>query len=146
MTTAFVTASDAIVAALSAAPALAGGRIKRGRQVAVGTRDASAIHVNTIQSDGQYIDLARSAIEWTTVVQVSIFSRAIAAEDAEQSVDTLLAATWARLAAMTRPAGMECVTVDPRIQWDADEADQTLGVARIHVRMHHLTQGAALTA
>lgn len=143
---AFLGLTDLVRDALLASPALAGGRIKRGRAVPVGDQADSAITVNIIRSRAQQLDLEGQSLQWETVVAVTVYARAAAGTDAEATIDPLLLAVWARLLGITAPAGVFGITLDPAIQWDVDEADHTVVSASLSLRITHLTTGAALAA
>jgi hypothetical protein len=73
------------------------------------------------------------------LIGIDIYARASAGSDGEAAIDTLLAAVFARMAAATPPTGAIAWTLDPLIQWDVTEADQTLAQASLALRVRHYT-------
>ncbi|MEY2688240.1 MAG: hypothetical protein RL375_2438 [Pseudomonadota bacterium] len=146
MTTAFLQITDAVLASLQAAPALAGGRITRGRATAVSAAAQTAIAVNVARSRAEPLALDGTSLQWETTVVITLFGRAAAGSDAEAAIDPLLVSTWARLQSLTPPAGVVDVALDPTIAWDVDEADQTVVTAALALRITHITTGSALSA
>lgn len=146
MTTSFLGLVDVVVTALSGAPALAGGNIRRGRAVPVATGVSSAIAVNLLRSEATQLDFAGQALQWQTLVQIRLYGRAAAGADGETTIDTLLESVWARLLAITPPAGVFGIALDPGVAWDVDEADYTLIEAQLVLRITHVTTGGALAA
>lgn len=142
----FLAITDAVRDALLADPALAGGRVRRGRALQVSAEEASGIAVNVIRSRADPLDLRGQSLQWETQVAVTVYARAPAGSDGESAVDPLLVSAWARLLDMTPPAGALAVTLDPAVQWDVDEADATIASAQLSLRVVHITTGAALAA
>ena len=86
------------------------------------------------------------ALQWETIVSVVVSVRAASGEDAEAALDPLIETVWSRLYSMTPPAGVQRITLDPQINLDIDEADQTLAVASLSLRVTHITTGGPLAA
>lgn len=139
MATAFLTLSDAVLAMLQQAPALAGGNIRRGRRIPVPENVDQAIDVHVERSAGQMTDLDGSGLAWDTGIAIDLYARAADGTDAEQAIDTLLAAVAERIAAATPPNDVMSWLLDPSIQWELDEADDTLVQASLLLRVQHLT-------
>ncbi len=144
--TAFLQLSQAVVAALSAAPALAGGRVRGGRRVPVPQGWPNAIDVHIERSVGSNATLDGRINRWETLIGVDVYARAMPGQDAETAVDELLASVFARLAAANPPAGAGRWQVEPQITWDVAEADQSLVVASLALRIPHFTGPASLAA
>lgn len=136
--------ADAVEQLLLANPPLAGGRIRRGRRVPVPAEWTSAIDVYVLRSQGEGLDMGGAYTRWDTSIAVDILARAASNQHGEQAVDELLADTYARLAAATPPQAAVRWGVQPAIGWEVDEADQTLALARITLRVVHLTGPASL--
>ena len=143
---AFLGLTDLVRDALLDTPALAGGRVRRGRAVAVQAEEASAITVNVARSRASQLDIEGQALQWETTIVVTVYARASVGQDGEAAIDPLLVSTWARLLGITLPAGVFGITLDPAIQWDVDEADTTVVSASLSLRINHITTGAALAA
>lgn len=137
--TAFLALSDAVLAMLQQAPALAGGNIRRGRRIPVPEGVDQAIDVHVERSSGQVTDLDGSGLAWDTAVAIDLYARAADGTDAEQAIDALLAAVSARIAAAVPPDDVMSWLLDPAIQWELDEADDTLVLASLVLRVQHFT-------
>lgn len=147
MSTVFLGLTAAIAAALLQSPALAGGRVRRGRAVPVASTEPDGIGINVIGGDAELITLDRAgALLWQTDVSVTVAARAAIGQDAEAAVDPLLQATWQRLAAMPVPPGVESVTLNPQVRWSQDEADTVLVQATLVLRITHVSGAATLAA
>lgn len=139
---AFLAIGDAVLAALSAGPALAGGNIRRGRRVPVPLEHSQAIdiHVQRSTADNQF--LSGGVLLWQTLVGIDLYARAAAGVDGETAIDALLAAVFARMASATPPDGVLGWVLEPAIQWDVDEADATIVQASLALRVSHYTTTA----
>ena len=146
MTTAFLAITDAVLAALRQAPAVAGGRISRGRGTPVPASAATAVAVNVLRSRAEPLSLDGAALQWETTVGVTLFGRALSGSDAEAAIDPLIVSVWDRLQGITPPAGVVDVALEPTIAWDVDEADQTIVTAALALRITHITTSSALSA
>jgi hypothetical protein len=136
---AFLNLSDAVKAALMQAPALASGNVRRGRRLPVPTDQAQSIdiHVQRSSADNQF--LSGGMLRWDTLVAIDLYARASAGTDGETAIDGLLASVFTRMAAATPPPGVIGWVLEPAIQWDIDEADQTLAQASVALRVSHFT-------
>lgn len=143
--TAFLAVTDAVRDALLAAPALAGGNVNRGRNVPLAASATAGIDVGIGAAQAQPLGLAGQTLQWETTVIVTCKARATAGTDAEAAVDPLLSSTWARLLAMTAPAGVVAMTLEPSVRWDVEEADHPLAAASLALRITHLTTTDTLT-
>lgn len=141
----FLAITTAVADALRQSPALAAD-IQRGRATPAGLGKTMAIRVAMANSTAKPIDLDGADMLWQSSIVVALYARAAAGVDGEQSIDQLFIDTWARLQALTAPPGVVGMTLDPTVQWDEEEADQTLTVVRIVLRITHRTTGAALAA
>ncbi len=147
MTTALLGITSAVLAALST-PALAAGKgsVVRGRRTLAPQADKWHVAINALRHAGNRLDMLGQALQWETIVSVVISVRAASGEDAEAALDPLIETVWSRLAGMTPPAGVQAVHIDPQINLDIDEADQTLAVASLSLRVTHITTGGLLAA
>lgn len=146
--TALLGITTAVLTALTTGAALHSGRgsVVRGRRTLVSQADKWHVAVNALRHDGAALDIQGAALQWQTVVSVVLSIRAASAEDAEAALDPLLASVWSRLYSMTPPAGVQAITLDPRIDLDLEEAEQTIAIASLALRVTHITEGAALAA
>lgn len=143
---AFLGLTDAVRDALLASPALAGGNVKRGRNVPMSLSADQGIDISAAASRGQPLGLGDGSIQWDTTIVIVCKARADATGDAESALDPLLVSTWQRLLGMTLPPGVSGIALEPAIQWDGDEADQPIGTAALSLRITHITTTAALAA
>lgn len=147
MTTPFLAITTAVRDALVADPAVVpADSVRRGRPVIAQLSEGSAIFLAAERATGKQLDVAGTMTEWDTIVSVHIMARATSGQDAEAAVDPLLAAAWARLYAMTPPAGALSCVLEPQIAWDADADGQPVGSATFMLRVTHHTTGGALAA
>jgi hypothetical protein len=142
---AFTDIEAAVVTALTASPALAGGHVQRGRDLPVPMGRAEQVDVALASSRGQGRTLDGAYNRWATAVVLRLRARASAGQGGTDAVDALLSAVFTRLAAASPPAGVARWTLEPDIEWSVDEADQTLVEARLVLRVDHFT-GTALAA
>lgn len=137
--TAFADMGAAVVAILTAPTALAGGNVRRGRRVPVPANVPQAIDVHVQRSTADNAQLAGDLLQWDTLVGIDLYARAAALGDGEAAIDPLLQAVFARLTTAPAPAGAIAWALAPAIQWDVDEADQTLVQASLALRITHFT-------
>lgn len=138
--TAHLQLAGAVQDALLANPALAGGRVKRGRAVPLQLDADNAIFVRLLTARGRAMEaLVPITTEWTTGIAIDITARATAAQDAHEAVDELLQATFTRLAASEPGLGGFAWASEPEIHWQIDEADTTVGLATLVLPVRHLT-------
>jgi hypothetical protein len=143
---AFLGISGAMLDALVAVPAVAGGRVLRGRETPLQERDTSGVRINAVNHSGAPASLAGDDIRWTSLFTVEVLARCAAGVDAEATIDPLLVATWSRINAITWPATVEEVDVQPAISLEIDEADKTIVRAVFAVRVTHYTDQSTLAA
>lgn len=146
MSSAHLTITQALVSALSQAPAIAGGRIYSGRMRAMPAEHASAVFVGLARSEGRQPFASDARTDWSTHLALDICARASAGQDGLAAVDALLDAVYTRLASTTPPADVPGWLIDSQIAWEIEEADQTLAVATLVLRIDHRTASGSLTA
>lgn len=147
MSTPFLAATDAIRDALLVAPAVAGGRVLRGKATPLAIDKASAVYVNARLSDGKPLDLAGLATEWDLIVIVGCYAKATGTQDAEAAVDPVLAEVYSRLKSITVdtvPGATQLALL--RVEWDTEMAEQNIGGAVLSLRVRLYTTGAALAS
>lgn len=142
--TAFATVQAALLAALTAAPVLAGGNIGVNTTRPVAAGKTTAIVLRLERSAG--LETALGALDWDTEFAVECHARGATGADPVAAVDALLADVWARIAALTdaqlggSPQGQAAIDW----QFDADETPTVVAVLRVTVR--HRTPFTTLTA
>ena len=96
----------AIVAALMAAPAVAGGNVKVNTTRPVSAAFSQAVVVRLVQSRANTPQILGGPYDWMTQVQVECLARAASGNaDPMAAVDALLEAVWTRLSTVS-PAGL----------------------------------------
>jgi len=137
---------QAIVAALAASPAVAGGRVWANRLRPLAAGQDTGVVVRLSLSRAQPVQQLSGPMDWQTVYAVECVARGTApAQDPAQAVDALLAASWSRLSALSLDAlGVIDLRVQPAIDWDYDEAETVLARAAISVQVWHRTAGDSL--
>ena len=144
-TTAHMAIASAVVSALAAAPALAGGRVSLNKLRPVAAGDGTAIVVRQGRSIGQEQSLG--VIDWTTDLTVECHARAAAGAEPAAAVDTLLFDAWARLAALDAASlGAMAVQIGSDIDWQFDDLDPPVAAAVIRLQVVHRTAATSLTA
>lgn len=145
MSTAFQAIAAAIAAALTAAPALAGGRVYANRLRPLPEGVATAIVVRLDKSAGS--EQVLTALDWTSTFAIECYARGASGSDPADAVDALLQAAWARLAALDAAAlGAMAIVINPAIDWIYDEADGPVVCASVGLQVQHRTAVATLTA
>lgn len=144
MTTAFSSIQTALLAALTASPALASGNISTNRQRPIPAGQSTAIVLRLDASEGT--ERVLGCIDWQTAFTVECYARgATSAADLVAAVDTLLADTWARLAGLSFQALGADLIVDPRIDWQFDDGETPMVCAVIRLSAAHRTASSTLT-
>lgn len=144
MSTAFASIQAAIMAALSAATALADGRIYANRLRPIGAGHASAIVVRLEQSAGT--EMVIGTVDWQSSFTVECYGRTASGTDPAGAVDALLADVWQRLSALDFETLGAHISLDARIDWQYDDADTPLACAVLRLTAQHRTTTPTLTA
>lgn len=140
---AFVSIRTALLDGLTAAPALAGGRISTQLLRPIPTGQATAIVLRLDQSEGSEVLLGR--IDWRTDYTVECYARGTASgDDAVSLVDALLQSTWSRLSAIDLAALDADLSISPRIDWQYEATETTLVCAVLRLTVTHRTAVTAL--
>lgn len=135
---------QAIVNSLTAAPALADGRVFANRLRPVSAPSGTAVVVRLQNSTGNKPVI--HAIDWATTLQIECYARTTAQADPAQAVDDLLQAVWARLSALD-PANLSLMDINlqPAIGWDYDDGETPTACAVIRLQAVHRTPTTSLT-
>jgi len=144
MSTAFASIQAALQAALSAAPALAGGRISANRVRPIPAGQATAIVLRLEQSAGD--DSVMGLTAWQTAYTIECYGRASVGSDPSGAVDALLSDTWDRLAGIDLSAQGTSISLQPQIDWQYDDTDTPQACAVIRLTAQHYTTQATLQA
>ena len=136
MSTAHLQATDAVMAALRTAPAVA-DKIARGRAVPAQMTSGTCAFVRLHRSSGNRLALDGTCTTWITAIAIEIGARAAADGDAHEAVDPVLQAAFTRIEQLAT-AGVLDWAGDPEIHWQIDEADTTVGLAAIVLPIKHI--------
>ena len=140
--TAFAAIAAVLLATLKATPALAAGRVYTNPARAI--QDSSAIVLRLDAAEATEYPLGVHA--WSTAFAVECYARASSGQDPMTAVDTLLADTWARLAALDATTLGADLSLNPKIDWQYDNTDTPVACAVIHLIARHYTDTTTLTA
>jgi len=144
MATAFLDIANAIKAELLVATALAGGRIYKNRLRPLAVGHDSAVVVRLEGSVAQEDVLGKN--DWVTTFIIECYGRGTTGNDPAEAADTLLAAVWARLAALSVSAyEAQSLTLNPEIRWEYEDAETPLVAASFKLEVQHRTPYATLT-
>jgi hypothetical protein len=138
----------AIVAALMAAPAVAGGNVKVNTTRPVSAATTEAVVVRLVQSRANTPQILGGPYDWMTQVQVECLARAASGTaDPMAAVDALLEAVWQRLST-ANPAGLGAIDVRmaPAIDWQLDDGETPVVAAVINLTVNHRTTSTTLAA
>lgn len=139
----------ALVALLTAAPALAAGNVKANSVRPIAAQHTSGVVVRMLQSRADYPRVLGAGYEWQTSYAVECIARgANASAEPAATVDALLEAAWGRIAVWQPAASLGVIDVrmSPAITWQTDDADTLMVAAVISLTVQHRTQAASLAA
>lgn len=142
---AFTDLTAAIVAALNAAPALAGGNVYRGHAWPMPEDVNEEVFVRTESSVSERTGIT-GPVDWRTAYRIEIRVRySPDATSADAAVDDLLAAAYARLAALSLP-GVQDIVPGVALAWDYLGGDNNVAAVSFTAEVLHRTEGSTLTA
>ena len=138
----------AIVAALTANPALASGNVLANTVRPMSAGINAGIVVRLMRSEAAQPQVIGGPFDWRTTFQIECLARAATgASEPIAAVDGLLSSAWARLAGMAPGSnGVTDVRLDPAISWQVDDAETPLASAVISMQVSHITDTATLAA
>jgi len=142
MSTAFATIAATLLAALKATPALAAGRVYTNPTRAIQDSFTPAIVLRLDAAEATEYPLGVHS--WRTAFVVECYARASSGQDPMTAVDTLLADTWARLAALDATTLGADLSLSPKIDWQYDAADTPVVCAVIRLTAQHYTDTTTL--
>ena len=143
--TAFSGLTAAVKDLLLQAPPVANGNVSR-RVRPLQQGQASAVVVLPVVADEQP-GMTSGPVDWTTTLVLELQARSQPSQDPEDALDPLLAEVFARLRLLPQvmPSAVSGLG-QSRIEWDFQEADSGLVVARLAVGVEHRTAAASLVA
>lgn len=132
---------DALVASLSAAPAIAGGNIQRHRTRPVADGVAQAVSLRVLGSTPQPLAGMGAPIDWSTRIGIECVGRAGVDSTADQAAGPVLQAVHSRLCAdAALPAAGFDLMPWPELSWDQEDTDERIGaVIAIYTVRHRTT-------
>ena len=139
----------ALVALLTASPALASGNVRANATRPMAAQHSAQVNVRMLQSRADYPRTLGAGYEWTTSFAVDCLARgASSASEPAATVDALLEAAWARIAVWQPAANLGVVDVrmTPTIDWQTDDGDTPLVAATISLVVQHRTRSNSLVA
>lgn len=145
MTTAFASVQNAIVTALKASPAIAGGRVVAGRGRPMPDEHTSDIAVSIETIEGVDIALSGAPQSWRVIYGVEIRARRNSLDPVVAAgADAVLELVYARMKTTAPPAGVLGWMMQPRIQTQVDEADSQIDSVVLAVDVLMRTRATAL--
>jgi hypothetical protein len=135
-----------VVELLTAAPALAGVPVLRNRLRPLQDNVTRAIVVRKANSDPLGVPLLGQGVDYQTQVRVECYARGSASQTAHEAPDALLLAVHAVMAVNPTLQGLAMGIDPPRIGWDEDDMDSSLGVAVAQYPVMHRTAPNSLAA
>lgn len=143
-TTGFSAVQAALLAALVASPALAGGNVSANPTRAIPAAQSTAIALRLDRSTGA--EGVIGTIDWATDFVVECYGRGTNQVDPVAAVDALLHSAWGRLAGLTSAQLGGDITMQPAVDWQFDAGETPVVAAVIRVTVAHRTTTASLTA
>lgn len=144
MTTAFLQLHDALLAALTAAPAVAGGRIHAGRARPMPAEHASDVTITAPVARGRQVITGNGPVDWEMPLGIEIRARGSDSINAMEALDPLLSSVWARVSTATVPPGVMAWQMRPEMSIDVEEADTPIAVLRLAVSAQFRTAAGSL--
>lgn len=141
MSSAFQAWALAIQALLEQSPAVA-ARVSLGqrRPVPEGVASAASIRLLSAHLENE-IQYTGHPLQWATLVAIELSARATSNSTADQAVDTVLQAAYARLLG---DATLSAVMTPQSMTWDDDQANDAMAGATLLLRLRHQTQSNAI--
>ena len=143
--TRFLALANVIVAQLQAAPAVS-AQVDRTRLRPVAAQHDTAVVVRLQGADPQRAAIVGGRTDWATTVHVECYARAIpavpggaAAIEADDALDALQAAVWARLMANPTLSGTVADLEPTGIEWDYAAEAAGMGCATLTFIVKHST-------
>lgn len=141
MTTQHSMIASAVVAALKAAPAVAGGHVFRGRARPIGVGQPAGAVVRLARSASTESDVMGGRTTWKTLIAVECYGRGTA-EVPDAGADAVVEAVFDRLATVPTLGGL-AMDVAPfegsTLEWDSDDMDTSQAAITAHFVITHQT-------
>lgn len=137
MSSAFLQIQAGLAAALTSAPALAGGNLQLNtlRPIAEGVNTALVVRLGSTTGNEYVI----GSLEWSTSYTVECYARVTAGSDPAVGADALLVDVWSRLAALDPSSiGALSLIINPQIDWQYDDSATPLVCAVFKLQVEHV--------
>lgn len=142
MTTKFAGIVAALVAKLQAAPAVS-TQVDRARLRPVKESQTTAVVVRIQASTPERFAILNGPTDWDTEIQIECYARS-ATLAADEAVDALLAAVWAKLAADTTLGGL-VMDLNPNVlEYDFAAGADNMACVTLALKVLHRTQNLSL--
>ena len=136
---------EAIVQTLQAAPALASGRIKPGRQrVPMVAGVPEEVRVWLHEGDASPADVVGRRTQWQTQIAVHCMARTADGVDATTRVDALAQAVAARMTANRTLGGLALGSTLRRVTWEGEALDTDVDDTVLVFAISHRTAADSL--
>jgi hypothetical protein len=142
--TAHMAVRDALISALLAATALAGGRVVGNRRRPMAAEHASQIYVYLEESIASHEIIGTT--DWRTRIRVECVARTASGVSADDAADALAQDVYARVLADTTLGGKAIDTIAQAMAWTEDEQDTQLSACQLLFSVWHATPDASISA
>ena len=144
--TAFAQITQAVIGALVASPALAGGHVSGPLRRPVPPEWTSHIEVRATSAAGDNAIMGPANItRWQTTVTCDIYVRAAAGGTPDAVLDDLIGAVHQRVQALDLSTlGVSGPAYSPQIDWDVSEGDTPQAMASLRLTLDHDTRNTDL--
>ena len=142
--TAHMAVRDALIAALLAATALAGGRVVGNRRRPMSSEHASQIYVYLEESIASRDVIGTT--DWRTRIRVECVARSAGGASADDAADALGHDVFARVMADTTLGGKAIDVTPQAMAWTEDEQDTQLSACQLLFSVWHAAPDASITA
>jgi hypothetical protein len=133
-----------IAGLLTAAPAVAGGRVSVQRRRPMAQATSSQVFVYLEEAPAEARSLGSSA-EWMTRIRVECVARDTATQSAEIATDAMAADVYSRLMADTTLAG-KAIDLNCHVAWTNDDNETTAAAAQVLAIVRHRSPRHSITA
>ena len=142
--TAHMAVRDALIAALLAATALAGGRVVGNRRRPMSSEHASQIYVYLEESVASRDVIGTT--DWRTRIRVECVARTASSVSADDAADALAQDVYARVLADTTLGGKAIDTTAQAMAWTEDEQDTQLSACQLLFSVWHAAPDTSISA
>lgn len=131
---------------LSAAPPVAGGRIRQDRNLSLASGVESQVHVNFAGSDPNPAAIQSAPVDWDTELEIVVKARGAVGVNAEDAVDALWTEIYSRFMAAQTLSGLVDAMIPGPVTLRNDEADTDTCQLTWRVQLLHRTSNNSIAA